>query len=117
MRQLTESEVEFTIECLPEEEPILGNASAIDDDTDREIAEKILEDLESGNEWAWCLVKVTAHWEGYEGFASLGCCSYESEASFKEPGGYYDDMKAEALDRLNAQLETAHQKLKLLDAH
>ncbi len=68
-------------------------------------------ELKDGNEWAWCSVEVRAEWwnrktgKTYSGVAYLGGCSYESEASFKQPGGYYDDMKKEAYDDLVSNIE------------
>ena len=111
IRKLTMDEVEFRVECEPEHTPIRGNCSVIDDETDRETEQWIEEQLRSGNEWAWCCVRVVATWNGFEGDAYLGCCSYESEASFVAPRGYYDDMKSEALDDLNALLAGHVEKL------
>ena len=66
-----------------------------------------MEQLASGNQWAWCTVRVVATLGEFEGSDSLGCCSYASEADFKAPGGYFDDMKVEALDDLRRSIETA----------
>jgi hypothetical protein len=114
VRKLTEAEVEFRLECLPEDASIKGNCSAISPEEDSK-AEKWIEDqLESGNEWAWCTIRVSAHWNEFEGDDYLGCCSYRSEADFKQPGGYYDDMKAEALAELNRKVSDAAEQLELL---
>ncbi len=104
MKTLMENDVEIRVECLPEYMPIKGNASAIDEDTDRETENEIQRQLEDGNVWAWCCVKVSAHWHGLEGADCLGGCFYKSQADFCAPGGYYDDMKARALEDLNAQV-------------
>lgn len=104
VKALIEDQVEFEIICEPEEIEIHGNASAIDDDTDRETEEWITDQLNSGNEWAWCCVHVIARWKDFEGHDHLGCCSYESEEDFKA-GGYWEDMKARALDDLNATIK------------
>ncbi len=101
----TINKVDFTIECLPEDMQIEGNASAIDEDTDNEIAQHIHDELNNGNEWAWCTVKVTATYKGHEGTDYLGGCSYKSENDFKEVGGYYEDMKIAAFNDLIASLE------------
>jgi len=101
VRKLTADEVEFSLECHPEDIPIEGNASAIDEETDAETEGWIRDQLEAGNEWAWCRVRVVARWDGFEGDDWLGGCSYRSEADFRQPGGYFDDMKAIALDQLN----------------
>lgn len=113
-RELTEEEVEFTVECLTEDVDYHGNCSAIDEETDRAAEEWIAEQLEQGNEWAWCMVRVTAKWEDFVGTAYLGGCSYEDEESFKE-GGYYDDLRAEALNDLNQQIADTADKLKALE--
>lgn len=98
-------EVNYTIEVLPEDTEIEGNASAIDEDTDAKIIKEIREQLESGNEWAWCTVKVTAHIDDLPltGVAYLGCCSYRSQEDF-ENDAYYkamrDDAKADLLSSI-----------------
>lgn len=92
---------EFRLLCEPEHCAIEGNASAIDAETDAGIVAGIRSQLDAGNEWAWCFVTVEARHPllgGIVGRDSLGCCSYRSEADFREPGGYFDDMKSEALE-------------------
>lgn len=114
LRELTETEVEFILECEPESAPIEGNASAIDDETDRETAAWIRDQLDAGNEWAWCAVTVTARWKGFTGCDHLGCCSYRSRKDF-EQGGYYEDMKAQALADLNDQVAYCSSQLEELE--
>lgn len=95
----------FAVECLPEDSAIDGNCMASGDDAfDRKCAAKIRRQLASGNDWAWCTVKVSATLGDLTGTDYLGCCSYASKADFIAPGGYYDDMKTSALDDLRAQL-------------
>lgn len=110
-------QVEYTITCEPELEPIAGNAMASGDETvDRETEAWIIDQLERGNEWAWCIVKVTASveldGERFEGADYLGCCSYDSEADFVGDGntGYFPDMKAAALADLEKTLERARDR-------
>ena len=114
IRKLTADEVSFYIECRPEDTPINGNVTAIDPETDRRAEADVRRQLRNGNEWAWCCVRVVVMWNGFEGDACLGCCSYESEAQFKEPGGYYDALKTEALDDLNSLLAGQVEKLEAL---
>ncbi len=90
---LSVEDIEWTLEALPEDSSIEGNASAIDEETDAEIAESIREQLESGNEWAWCVAKVTGKWNGIEISDYLGGCSYKSADDFKALGGYFQDMQ------------------------
>jgi hypothetical protein len=59
----------------------------------------IYDQLNSGNEWAWCMVKVTAEYDCKEGKDYLGACSYENKENFIK-GGYYDDMVDSAIEDL-----------------
>ncbi len=112
VRELTEDEVTFTLSCEPEDISIEGNAMASgDDEADRAQEQWIRDQLDSGNEWAWCAVTVRAEWEGFHGEDHLGACSYKSAEDFKTPGGYYDDMKATALDALNEVIQANASKL------
>lgn len=102
-------QIEYTIECLPEDMPIEGNASAIDDETDSKIESEIRAQLEAGNDWAWCCVRVCAvayDDEGNQiarGKDYLGGCSYANEEDFKA-GGYYEDMQAVALEECESEI-------------
>lgn len=99
--------IEYSIEVLPEETPVRGNCIATDDpDFDRDYEDKILADLEAGNTWAWCQVKVTASaggMGGMEGTDYLGCCSYKDEADFRQCD-YYASMQKMAADELRAKI-------------
>lgn len=107
VRPLSEEEVEFEIECVPEDMPIHGNANAIDGLTNEQIENDIRDQLAGGNTWAWCIIRVTARWADYEGYSYLNGCSYRSEEQFKHPDGHYPKMKALALADLN-DIVTAH---------
>ncbi len=103
-RTLRMDEVDFTIECLPEQTQIEGNAIASgDEDLDNETNASIRAQLDRGNEWAWCCVRVIGRWEDLEADTYLGCCSYRSRKDF-ESEQYCADMKDEVLDQLNAQI-------------
>lgn len=115
MKPLTAESPGVTVELLCEAEDFSyeGNASAIDEDTDRETETWIRDQLAAGNEWAWCCAHVRVTYEvalagkafpaTIKGNAYLGGCSYESEADFRAHN--YADMLAEALDDLNARRE------------
>ena len=103
-RALTEADVKFEITCMPEDTPVRGNAlDSGDPAEDRKIEDEIISDLDNGNEWAWCCVRVRATWKGFTGEDYLGGCCYGSRAEF-EAGGYLPDMKAQALADLNASV-------------
>lgn len=98
-------DVSYSIKIYPEDIPIKGYASCIDPKTDLEVEQAIIEQLESGNQWAWCSVEVIAEYKGLTASDYLGCCSYESEDDFKQAGGYYDDMKQIAFEQLVENLQ------------
>lgn len=105
------SGIEYTIECLPEDIPIEGNAMASGDpDVDAETERWIREQLGWGNSWAWCVVKVSAEWRGLTAETYLGGCSYYGEDDFKQ-GGYYTDMCAELADEIEAKAKDIAQGL------
>lgn len=103
MRELTEKEVTFTIECEWEDAPVRGGFASGDDVADKALEDQITARLYAGDIWAWCCVVVTARWRGFSGTASLGCCSYVDEKDFKN-SDYFNDMRAEALEDLNKEI-------------
>jgi hypothetical protein len=101
------SKINYTIECLPEDISVRGNACVSGDKAhDRQVEDDIIKQLNDGNEWAWCTVRVTAELEGFKGVAYLGACSYTSEAEFKA-SEYYNDMCIEAREMLRDSLAEA----------
>ena len=101
LKPLTLDDVTVTLECLPEDVPVRGNAMASGDpDVNRETEEWIFSELSAGNDWAWACAKVTVRWGEFTGDDYLGACSYRNEADFVADG-YYSDMVASALDDLN----------------
>lgn len=117
VRELTADEVVFVLECHPEDTPLRGNCSAVSDVYDEKVERWIRRQLADGNQWAWCSVVVRARWCEFDGADSLGCCSYRSEADFKQSGGYFDDMKVEALAALNEAVQDSAGRLWPLLAH
>lgn len=111
IEELTEDDVEFEIECQEEIEPVKGNAIVSGDaEFDKKVENQIIEQLEQGNEWAWCTIRVVAKWKDFFGDDYLGGCSYKSEQDFIESNDYYQDMKTNALAELNKKVkETAGQ--------
>lgn len=103
-------EVTYEIECLPENMSVRGNAMCSGDaDIDRQVEDEILHKLESGNEWAWCVVRVVARitlpsGTMLEGSDYLGGCSYNSREDFEASTDYLEDMKGRALDDLRETL-------------
>lgn len=103
--KLTLEDIDFTIEALEEISSVEGNALASgDDEQDRKAEEYIYRQLEAGNEWAWCCVRVRGWYYGLSAEEYLGCCSYKSREDF-ENGGYFEDMRNAVLEDLQDQLD------------
>ncbi len=97
-------DVTYTLECLEETDPFVGNAMASGDDSvDREAEAWIRSELNRGNGWAWFCARVTASveidGETFSAFDTLGRCSYKSERDFRADQ-YFADMKSEAFSAL-----------------
>ena len=104
LRAKIQKEAQITCIAIPEDMSIRGNCMASGDDkVDEDCALEIERQLNAGNEWAWCQVKVEARWNGLRGVDYLGGCSYASKADFMRPGDYYDDMLAQAIDQIYEQ--------------
>ena len=101
----------IVVEICEEDTRIRGNAVASGDDAeDKEIEDKIIEDLENGNLWAWASVRVTASLEAFEASDYLGCCSYRNTEDFLA-GGYFEDMRGLAFEDLKKQIAASLEKL------
>ena len=103
----------ISVEIETEDLQIEGNASSIDEDTDREHERWIRDQLERGNEYAWCRIVVKASWRGFEGYDSLGACSYESRASLDQAIEYHG-MRAEALIALANRVSESYEAISAL---
>lgn len=91
--------VTINLELRDEDMPYEGNAG------DQEAETWIRDQLEAGNGWAWCAVKVSVSYGVLEGTDYVGGCSYQSRKDF-EQSDLYHEMVDEALDDLAGQLET-----------
>ena len=100
--------ISFEIIILPEETIIEGNLIDSGDDNQDKLDEKtVIDDLLSGNQWAWCNVEVRGEYLGLSASDYLGCCSYKSEQDFKT-GGYYTDM----IDIVATEIQDQYDKIK-----
>lgn len=100
LKKKIKEEAKVQVLCEPEDMPIKGNVIASGDDAyDQECENRILAQLEAGNEWAWCCTHVLMTWKGLTAHDYLGGCSYSSQEDF-EKDGYYADMVDTCLDSL-----------------
>lgn len=107
-KPLTLDQCAITLHVEQDDIPVRGNAMASGDDLDKKVEDDILRRLDCGDIWAWADVTVTISFHGLSASDYLGGCSYGSEKNFRESSGYFDDMCAEALTNLNAQLLAIH---------
>ncbi len=91
-----------------------GYFASGDEAADKANVDEINARLDSGDLWAWCVVRVVAKWKGYRGDDVLGACSYQDEADFIRCDDYYRDMCNEALANLNARVQEDAATLSLL---
>lgn len=99
--------LEYDLTAEFDDLPVRGNAiGSGDDDYDRQVEDSILERLDGGDVWAWASVCVTCKVPGYDAVGTdyLGGCCYADADDFKQPGGYYDDMRSEARHDLQSAL-------------
>lgn len=113
MRKLSKEDVQWSIECLPEDLPVRGNAQASGDSaSDKECEDYILRELAFGNCWAWCTIRVTCKWKAWYGVAYLGGVSVQDEGDFTFGNSdYYEQLQYEALEDLNGSLQRAAAEL------
>ena len=116
LRKLTRDDVVFTVEATEDDLPIVGNAQVSDDPVaDRSLERELLLRRTQGDVWAWALVRVVATWKHFRGVAVLGGCSYPNQAAFLEDA-YYSDLKVQALDELQANIQLVYDNLEELVA-
>jgi len=109
IRPLTETEVRMSIDAEPEHST--PDFEQEDGSADTELIHQVLKRLEDGNEWAWCVVRVTMSWGEWKGVAYLGGCSCDSLEEFIENGDYYQDLKKDALSELNARIGDSYRMI------
>lgn len=104
LRALTADDVEFEVTTESEDDAPEDYFSDPRDSAD------IRKRLEAGDDAAWCIVVVTARWNGFKGWASIGGCSL-SEDYTEDTVVSEHDMKQEALDHLNLRIKAELDKL------
>lgn len=103
--------IKYELTYQQDDIPVRGNAVASGDDAfDKATEDRILADLDLGNDYAWALVKVTASVEDmgqrFVGTAYLGACSYESDAELRKSVVEEYDLEREARNDLFNHLRT-----------
>jgi len=108
---LTENEVTFTVEFYPDDTTLAGNVLASGDaNLDLEAEELVANEIEAGNDFAWCQIVVTAKWRRFVGTDTLCGVSVlnhyceDPEASIL--ADYVPEIKEIALEALNSEIES-----------
>jgi len=113
IRPIRREEAMIRVLAEPDHVPVEGNACVSGNESfDLEVEHNILCRLQQEDVWAWAAVTIVVSWGLFEARTHLGCCSYADETDFKQPGGYFDDMVAEALDELNRTVSETYQQMK-----
>ena len=94
---LTPTDVTFSIEVIQEGQDLPSDEEWVTPELRRSIRRR----LDSGDDWAWGIVGVFARFGNLVGKSYLHGCSYQGEEDFIQHSGYYEGMKAEALNDLN----------------
>lgn len=119
MRNLTSDEVTFTVETKPEITSFEGFMDSGDPEMDKEYEAEIARELENGNEAAWCIITVTAKWEGFSAAVHLaGNTIFGDSIAVENTLNEIvkeNCLKEEALDSLNEQLKSVKAKLSTLE--
>ncbi len=104
LRKLKEEEVTFTFEAESEDLQLEGFFDSGDPAADAADIAAIRKRLEQDDIYAWFCAKVTVKWNGFSAHATLGACSYADEKDFMKDE-YYAQLKQEALEYLNAEIQ------------
>jgi hypothetical protein len=102
--KLSKEKVTFTISTHEEHTPISSALSFKETGADHSEYINKVENDNGFNPWLWCVVCVTASIGQLKGVNYLGQYASESEADFIA-GGYYEQMKDEALADLQAAFD------------
>ena len=103
LRKITVDEVQWTVTPLPEDQSPEDAHDCSEGEHLKECQRIRTEAV--WNEWAWCCVEVKGYWNGLQGIAYLGACSYRNEDDFKQDGGYFKQLQSEAMDDLQSRAE------------
>lgn len=105
------ADAEVTVSVEQSDIPLRGNVMASGDDaTDQEAEQWVIDQLNSGNDFAWCDVFVSAELGGFRGWDSLAACSCNTKEELQELINDHG-MVENALDHLRQQLREAGAKL------
>ncbi|HTF27220.1 MAG TPA: hypothetical protein VK625_00170 [Flavitalea sp.] len=94
------------IEFTAEEDDITPEDSYME----KESADYVRDQYNSGNPFAWFSGKVTVTYKGMEENDYLGGCSYKSERDFKENSGHYFDMVNTCIEAINKEIASNNEE-------
>lgn len=115
LRQLTATEVVFTITTEADESSVEGHFSTDEPELDRQNERDIIARLQAGDDSAWCGVIVTATWTSPSGVVykdddSIWGCSLDdsyTEAVVASTHGMHHEALAALNERLASIVESA----------
>lgn len=95
---------ELLIDIIPSEEDCYPDDAC--SHHDKETIKAFESAIEEYGLWGWCMVTVRARYGPFTGESHLGACSYANEQDFRE-GGYFEQMRDEAVANLKASIAEA----------
>jgi len=103
LKSITLADVEWELICEPEQFTTPEEHLCTDEpEDDAKDCELIRQRLDSGDQWAWCSVRLVGRFRALECWDSLGSCNFESEDDFRQ-SGYFADMQLEVLRQLQEE--------------
>jgi hypothetical protein len=97
--------ISLSIEIIPEEE-LSSPEDHVSFEDNPDFAKTVHKYIKEYGIWGWCFVIVRASFGIFQGKSCLGSCCYKDEEDFKK-GGYYEQLRDEAIADLEKQIEEA----------
>lgn len=93
------------IDIEPDDLPIEGSFGYATEEENAAAVKYVKDQLASGNDLAWCCVKVTARLGPFVAYDTLGGCSYDSMDALKQ--NLIPDMQSNAIVGLRTAMKEA----------
>ena len=91
---------DYEVEIIPHHEDLSVTEARLNL-LPKETIQEIQQDLERGNEFAWCMVEVRVTRPDHSTASDfIGGCSYKDAEDFKQNSGYFKEMVSNCLEQL-----------------
>lgn len=106
-KKILPEDVKYTIRCIPRELSI-GDVAGF---SDKAPPEWIQQELDFGNQWAWCDVEVTAKWNGFFVTFTKGPYNLDDWQQFIDD--HFDEAKKATFNNLEIEIKSIIERLEL----